>query len=130
VVSGIEGPHQIVWRDRLYVVRDVLGHWVETGPWWRSVAALRVHGTDPPVGSPARTGPGPEAPAGLRDIPLHDPPQDPPHDGDRAATVLDEGGDREVWRVEVAAGRQGSTAVLDVALDAADGRWRLVHAHD
>ncbi len=28
-------PGQFLWRGRLYVVREVLGSWVETLPWWR-----------------------------------------------------------------------------------------------
>lgn len=34
-------PQQFVWRGRLYLVRDVLAHWVEAGRWWqRSPAGL------------------------------------------------------------------------------------------
>ena len=29
-------PSQFLWRDRLYVVRAVLAHWVEAGRWWRA----------------------------------------------------------------------------------------------
>jgi len=29
-------PEQFLWRDRLYLVRDVLGHWMESGGWWRA----------------------------------------------------------------------------------------------
>jgi hypothetical protein len=36
VVGGIEGPAQFVWRYRLYLVRDVLGFWVESSGWWRT----------------------------------------------------------------------------------------------
>jgi hypothetical protein len=28
-------PEQFLWRDRLYLVRAVLGHWMESGGWWR-----------------------------------------------------------------------------------------------
>jgi hypothetical protein len=28
-------PDQFLWRDRLYVIREVLEHWVESGGWWR-----------------------------------------------------------------------------------------------
>ena len=35
-VAGIEGPAQFVWRSRLYLVRDVLGFWVESSSWWRT----------------------------------------------------------------------------------------------
>ena len=30
----MEGPEQFLWRDKLWKVRAVLAHWVETGPWW------------------------------------------------------------------------------------------------
>lgn len=28
-------PARFVWRGRLYLVRSVLAHWVESGGWWR-----------------------------------------------------------------------------------------------
>ena len=42
LVAGCEAPEQFVWRDRLWVVRTIIGHWVETGAWWEQagVAAL------------------------------------------------------------------------------------------
>jgi uncharacterized protein DUF6504 len=33
--EGREGPEQFLWRGRLWKVRAVLAHWVETGPWWQ-----------------------------------------------------------------------------------------------
>ena len=30
-----EDPAEFLWHGRLYVVRAVLAHWVETGAWWR-----------------------------------------------------------------------------------------------
>jgi hypothetical protein len=33
-----EEPAEFLWRGRLYVIRGVLAHWVETGAWWRSAA--------------------------------------------------------------------------------------------
>jgi Family of unknown function (DUF6504) len=27
-------PDAFVWRGRRHVVREVLGHWWQTGPWW------------------------------------------------------------------------------------------------
>ena len=38
-VGGIEGPEQFLWRRRLYLVRDVLAYWVESGSWWRAGGA-------------------------------------------------------------------------------------------
>jgi len=31
-----EGPEQFLWRGRLWKVRAVVSHWVETGPWWQA----------------------------------------------------------------------------------------------
>lgn len=31
-----ETPAQFLWRDRLYVVREVLDSWVESGAWWQA----------------------------------------------------------------------------------------------
>jgi hypothetical protein len=36
-----EGPAQFLWRDRLYVVRAVLGSWAESRAWWRSLGPQR-----------------------------------------------------------------------------------------
>jgi len=30
-------PSAFLWRGRLYIVRDVIGHWRERRPWWRGV---------------------------------------------------------------------------------------------
>lgn len=27
-------PEQFLWRGRLWLVREVVSHWVETGAWW------------------------------------------------------------------------------------------------
>lgn len=29
-----DGPDQFLWRGRLWQVREVIAHWVETGAWW------------------------------------------------------------------------------------------------
>ncbi len=29
------GPEQFLWRGRLWKVRAVVAHWIETGSWWR-----------------------------------------------------------------------------------------------
>jgi hypothetical protein len=31
-----EDPAEFLWRGRLYLVREVLAHWVETGSWWQA----------------------------------------------------------------------------------------------
>jgi hypothetical protein len=41
-----EGPEQFLWRGRLWQVRAVLAHWVETGSWWQSSGARAVIGSE------------------------------------------------------------------------------------
>ena len=31
-------PDQFLWRGRLYLVREVLARWTESGSWWRGTA--------------------------------------------------------------------------------------------
>src|SRR4029078_13742523 len=47
-----ESPEQLLWRGRLWQVRAVLAHWVETGSWWQSTGARAVIGAEEPEGSP------------------------------------------------------------------------------
>ncbi|GCD91717.1 DUF6504 family protein [Nocardioides sp. LS1] len=47
-VTGMEGPEQFLWHGRLWKVRAVLAHWVETAPWWQSSGARAVIGSDEP----------------------------------------------------------------------------------
>jgi hypothetical protein len=42
-------PSQFLWRDRLYVVREVLGRWVESGGWWRGPSVRHLHVGGSPV---------------------------------------------------------------------------------
>ncbi|GAB6897919.1 hypothetical protein JCM9957A_10090 [Kineosporia succinea] len=48
-----------LWRGRLYVVREVLGHWHERRDWWSTAAARALHGEDWPSERP----PAPEGPS-------------------------------------------------------------------
>lgn len=41
-----EGPEQFLWRGRLWKVRAVVAHWVETGPWWNAPADASSPTTD------------------------------------------------------------------------------------
>lgn len=100
-VAGVEAPEQFLWRGRLWKVRAVLAHWVETGPWWQSPGVREVIGSDEPA---------PEASTGPR--PLGD--------------LL---GERELWRVEAGRGVDGG-GVFDLSFDWSDGRWQLVGCAD
>ena len=41
-----EGPAQLLWRGRLWKVRAVVAHWVETGPWWQHAHVHAVIGSE------------------------------------------------------------------------------------
>jgi hypothetical protein len=101
-----EGPDQFLWHGRLWKVRSVLAHWVETAPWWESSGARAVIGSD--------TGPGT---AVMDAVPATD--------------LLVE---RELWRVEAGrgSGATGSerSGVFDLSFSWADGSWQLVGCAD
>ena len=111
-VTGVEGPEQFLWHGRLWKVRAVLAHWVETTPWWQSSGVRAVVGSD-------------EAGSGATGDPS----------GGRAAGpgtgLLVE---RELWRVEAGAGRAtGDVAdggVFDLSFDWTEGAWLLVGCAD
>lgn len=35
-----DDPCEFLWRGRLYVIRGVLAHWIETGAWWNTGVGL------------------------------------------------------------------------------------------
>jgi uncharacterized protein DUF6504 len=101
LVSGQDAPAQFLWRERLWVVRDIIAHWVETGAWWEQ--------------------PGVSVLFGGLDASEEPPPQ--PDDGSaRCADLL---GEKEIWRVEAMRARAGA-GVFDVSFDWTLGQWRLV----
>jgi Family of unknown function (DUF6504) len=106
LVCGQEAPAQFLWRRRLWVVRDIISHWVETGAWWEQEGVSALFGR---VGMAA--GAEPAAPAA---------------GPARSADLL---GERELWRVEAVRGQQGA-GVFDLAFDWAVGRWHLVGCID
>lgn len=40
-----EDPDQFLWRGRLWKVRAVVAHWVETGPWWQAATGSGAQAT-------------------------------------------------------------------------------------
>jgi hypothetical protein len=106
-----EGPEQFLWRGRLWKVRDVVAHWVETGPWWQSAGVHAVLGADD---APGATGATATVTAGVR------------------TDLLAE---REVWRVEASRGLAAShtgagPGLFDLVFDWADGTWKLTRCED
>lgn len=101
VVQRRDGdPEQFLWRHRLYVVRSVLAHWVESGAWWRGEGVLALTGDRPTAAAAA--GPGP-------------------------SDLLSE---REVWRVEAGAGRTAGCGLYDLCFDWSRPGWALARVLD
>jgi hypothetical protein len=121
--EGAGAPSAFLWRGRLYVVRDVLGHWLERKSWWSSPAARMVHGE----GVPAVDG------ALALDSPL-------PGAAPGPVRVADLAQEREVWRVSASPGRAYAGGVYDLCrepageISASRGSpgavWHLVRAAD
>jgi len=119
-----EGPEQFLWRGRLWKVRAVLAHWVETGPWWQTPGVRAVIGSD----DAAATGSGHGGPVGgavSRGV------SGGTQVGSATAELLVE---RELWRVEAGRGPAGSdqdnSGVFDLSFDWTHGSWQLVGCLD
>lgn len=121
--EGTGAPAAFLWRGRLYVVRDILGHWLERQSWWSSPAARMVHGEGVPAvdGTLALDEPLPGAAAG----PVH---------------ITDLAQEREVWRVSASPGQAYPGGIYDLCREAAGdtsasrgspgGAWHLVRVAD
>lgn len=114
-------PDQFLWNGRLYVVREVLARWTESGSWWRGTEVRALLS-----GSAVRTEPAASVKAW----------------GNSASTA---GGrsparvgidDRETqwWRVEADSGRlavlSGGTGVYDLCFEESSTRWSLKRVMD
>jgi hypothetical protein len=110
-----EDPDQFLWRGRLWQVREVVAHWVETGAWWARTSSGASSGTS----SGAAGGAG------------------------GAAVDADLLREREVWRVAAARGRVAAQqsswhspehdpgfGVFDLVFSWSEGSWQLVRAMD
>jgi hypothetical protein len=115
-------PSAFLWRGRLFVVRDVLGHWYERRSWWASAAARSVHGESVP---------GTDGALALDDAGAGPPPV--------RVHVADLAQEREVWRVAASPGRAYPGGVYDLCREpvvptppgGAPGEvWHLVRVAD
>jgi hypothetical protein len=93
-------PAQFLWHGRLYVVREVLDHWLRSGAWWQSAALTRLTSGESTTGPTTTAGP-----VGLDD-------------------------EREFWRVEAAPGRSGARAVVELCHVLSAGTWTVTAIHD
>jgi hypothetical protein len=118
-----EAPAEFLWRGRLYVVRDVLSHWVETGAWWRGAAARSVLGLGANSDMDRDTDRD-------RDMDSDSGAQSSAMAGAALAADVSIDDEHEVWRVEASAGRVHGTGVFDLSFDWSHGSWTLLRAMD
>jgi len=115
-------PVAFVWHDRLYVVRGVLAHWYERRAWWREAAASALLGLRAEVSFDAGAGVAADgqgvAPQGVATAAAG------ASSSWGQGSAASEGGwpviepaEREVWRVEAAAGRSSPVGVYDLVRD-------------
>jgi hypothetical protein len=160
VLRRNEEPAHFLWRSRLYVVRGVLGHWVETGEWWRTA------GADAPSEHPLATvpdragtalggtqnghGPGgiqadgrarengrlatAARPSRRTDADVAVATDDSTEEGSAstAGDVVEPPLDEEheIWRVEASSGRSGVPGIYDLCFAWSSGAWTLVRTAD
>ena len=131
-----ENPDQFLWRGRLWKVRAVLAHWVETGPWWQGRPDDLAGDGGVLSGDATRS---PARGSAARSVA-----------GSAAGSPADLIAERELWRVEAGRGMQPGArtglrvardghddpdeqetyGVFDLSLDWTDGRWQLVGCLD
>jgi hypothetical protein len=125
-------PAQFLWRGRLYLVRDVLARWTESGGWWRAPAVRALTSGDGAERSAAEPDP-------LETAPIPASPRwaqrawgEPAPDVGAAVSGLSgvDDGERSWWRVEAGRGLGAGTGVYDLCLVEADGTWSLARVLD
>ena len=132
-------PAQFLWRGRLYVVREVLARWTESGGWWRS-ARVRALTTGDPAGpgratDPLRTAPVPASPKWAQRAWGEPAPDLGAAVGPGLSPLggVDDG-ERSWWRVEAGRGAAHSlehgTGVYDLCLDEGSATWTLSRVLD
>jgi hypothetical protein len=124
-------PAQFLWRGRLYVVREVLARWTESGGWWRSAAVQAVAAGDgePDPLAPLDTAPLPSSPLTTSTVGAQRAWGEPAPDvGAAVAPASLDDGERDWFRVE--AGRASSTGVYDLCFDWSTGGWSLARVLD
>ena len=107
LVDGVEAPAQFLWRDRLWQVRAVVAHWVETAPWWDQPAVQGLLGRHDETAGRTRRRRRCRSARSRRWLP--------------SATS---GGSTP------ARGRLGSRGVFELVRDGLTGQWRLTGCED
>jgi len=122
-------PAQFLWRGRLYVVREVLARWTESGGWWRAAAVQSLSAgdaSDALAVGPLETAPLPPSPKWAQRA-WGEPAPDV--DASVGPAGVDDG-EQDWFRVEAGAGRAAGTGVYDLCFSWSTGRWALARVLD
>ena len=128
-------PEQFLWHGRLYLVREVLARWTESGRWW-TTPAVRALTTGDRLATaepdPLETAPIPSSPKWAQRAWGEPAPDVGAAVGPGSLVDLD--GERSWWRVEAGRGaghaREHGTGVYDLCLDETTGTWTLTRVLD
>ena len=108
-----DDPAQFLWRGRLYLVREVLSRWTESGGWWRG-AGVRALSSG-------------EAVSSAEVVALVDPLE--------TAPLSIDDGEQDWFRVEAGCPpftgpSSAGTGVFDLCFSWSSGRWTLARVLD
>lgn len=115
LVNGVDAPAEFVWRGRLWVVHEVISHWIETGAWW-----VQAPAEDTDLIAEREV---------WRVSASRSRPSDRSDDDQRNENE----GDNGRCLPEGQSGKQrpeGSRGVFDLSFDWSVGHWQLTRAHD
>lgn len=126
-----DDPAQFLWHGRLYVVREVLARWTESGGWWRSAVVSSLTSGD-------ATSEGDRGPVDLQTAPIPASPkwaqrawgEPAPDVGASTGPAGIDDAERDWWRVEAGAGASAGTGVYDLCFDWSRGAWSLARVLD
>lgn len=126
-------PAQFLWRGRVYLVREVLARWVESGGWWRGagVLALTVGDVEAEPLAPLETAPIPSSPRWAQRA-WGEPAPDV---GAVLGPASVDDGEQDWFRVEAGCPPlrgtgPASTGVYDLCFSWSTGRWSLARVLD
>jgi hypothetical protein len=140
-----DAPMSFLWRNRLYVVREVLDHWRERQDWWTASAARAVHGDVVGSGTTSSTTVSSGMARGSTNGGVNNGGVSDDVESTGGGVRLAVNVEQEVWRVEASPGRAFGTGVYDLAREpttgssvdrsksaagAPKGRWQLVRVVD
>lgn len=130
-------PAQFLWRGRIYLVREVLSRWTESGGWWHGAGVLALS-----AGDASGDGSSVDPLAPLETAPIPSSPkwaqrawgEPAPDVGAVVGPASVDDGEQDWFRVEAGTPARGpssaGTGVYDLCFSWSTGRWSLARVLD